>query len=238
MMTENKDARSPIRRCKSCAQLSKSRRSRATPARPRPRWPRWKSAPSRPSRTSRTSSGMAGKMGGGLDRHPQRSEGRLFCRAPQLHGAPCRAFPARCRQAIGPSGGRRLPSLSHTCVSPGSSGRSAGGCFSCPAGGRRHSLPCSWASPWPNPVHCLLFLIGAIAMRGAGCTYNDIVDRSRHARLADPPAPPPLRTDHPQGRPGLPRAPGSRWPDRPAPVQRLRHRHGFASLGIVALYPS
>jgi len=28
----------------------------------------------------------------------------------------------------------------------------------------------------PNPWHLALFLIGAIAMRGAGCTYNDIVD--------------------------------------------------------------
>ena len=29
----------------------------------------------------------------------------------------------------------------------------------------------------PNPWHLLLFLIGAIVMRGAGCTYNDILDR-------------------------------------------------------------
>lgn len=28
----------------------------------------------------------------------------------------------------------------------------------------------------PSPWHLLLFLVGAIAMRGAGCTYNDIVD--------------------------------------------------------------
>ena len=28
----------------------------------------------------------------------------------------------------------------------------------------------------PNPWHLVLFLAGAIAMRGAGCTYNDIVD--------------------------------------------------------------
>ncbi|MDP3896640.1 MAG: 4-hydroxybenzoate octaprenyltransferase [Mesorhizobium sp.] len=28
----------------------------------------------------------------------------------------------------------------------------------------------------PSPWHLLLFLIGATAMRGAGCTYNDIVD--------------------------------------------------------------
>jgi 4-hydroxybenzoate polyprenyltransferase len=29
----------------------------------------------------------------------------------------------------------------------------------------------------PNLWHLVLFLIGAIAMRGAGCTYNDILDR-------------------------------------------------------------
>jgi 4-hydroxybenzoate polyprenyltransferase len=33
------------------------------------------------------------------------------------------------------------------------------------------------ASVLPSPWHLALFLVGAIAMRGAGCTYNDIVDR-------------------------------------------------------------
>ena len=28
----------------------------------------------------------------------------------------------------------------------------------------------------PDPWHLVLFLVGAVAMRGAGCTYNDIVD--------------------------------------------------------------
>lgn len=46
--------------------------------------------------------------------------------------------------------------------------------------------PCWWSAAlasvhagngFPNVWHLLLFLIGAIAMRGAGCTYNDIVDR-------------------------------------------------------------
>jgi 4-hydroxybenzoate polyprenyltransferase len=35
----------------------------------------------------------------------------------------------------------------------------------------------------PNPLHLLLFLIGAIAMRGAGCTYNDIVDFDIDSRV-------------------------------------------------------
>lgn len=54
-------------------------------------------------------------------------------------------------------------------------------------------LPCWWStalaavasgSPWPNPAHIILFLIGAVVMRGAGCTYNDIVDRKIDAKVA------------------------------------------------------
>ena len=36
----------------------------------------------------------------------------------------------------------------------------------------------------PNLWHLVLFLVGAIAMRGAGCTYNDIVDRDIDAKVA------------------------------------------------------
>ena len=35
----------------------------------------------------------------------------------------------------------------------------------------------------PNVWHLLLFLVGAIAMRGAGCTYNDILDRKLDAEV-------------------------------------------------------
>jgi 4-hydroxybenzoate polyprenyltransferase len=54
-------------------------------------------------------------------------------------------------------------------------------------------LPCWWSAalaavalgqPWPNPWHLVLFLVGAVAMRGAGCTYNDIVDRDIDAQVA------------------------------------------------------
>src|SRR5262245_59245791 len=38
--------------------------------------------------------------------------------------------------------------------------------------------------PYPNPWYLLLFLLGAFIMRGAGCTYNDIVDREFDARVA------------------------------------------------------
>jgi 4-hydroxybenzoate polyprenyltransferase len=47
-------------------------------------------------------------------------------------------------------------------------------------------LPCWWSSALaaiaahakaPNLLHLALFFVGAFAMRGAGCTWNDIVDR-------------------------------------------------------------
>ncbi|MDF2813357.1 MAG: 4-hydroxybenzoate polyprenyltransferase [Microvirga sp.] len=53
-------------------------------------------------------------------------------------------------------------------------------------------LPCWWSAglaaiaagqPWPDPLHCALFLVGAVAMRGAGCTYNDIVDRDLDTKV-------------------------------------------------------
>ena len=41
------------------------------------------------------------------------------------------------------------------------------------------------ASPqWPDPVLLLLFALGAVAMRGAGCTLNDIVDRDYDGKVA------------------------------------------------------
>jgi 4-hydroxybenzoate polyprenyltransferase len=36
----------------------------------------------------------------------------------------------------------------------------------------------------PNPLYVFLFALGAIVMRGAGCTYNDIVDRDFDAKVA------------------------------------------------------
>ncbi|WP_244644327.1 4-hydroxybenzoate octaprenyltransferase [Azorhizobium oxalatiphilum] len=47
-------------------------------------------------------------------------------------------------------------------------------------------LPCWWSTalaagaaraPYPDPRLLILFAIGAVAMRGAGCTWNDILDR-------------------------------------------------------------
>jgi 4-hydroxybenzoate polyprenyltransferase len=36
----------------------------------------------------------------------------------------------------------------------------------------------------PSPWHLLLFMVGAILMRGAGCTYNDIVDKDIDDKVA------------------------------------------------------
>src|SRR5437899_1087243 len=53
-------------------------------------------------------------------------------------------------------------------------------------------MPCWWSAGLaavhareaiPNPWHVLLFFIGAFAMRGAGCTWNDIVDRVIDAKV-------------------------------------------------------
>jgi 4-hydroxybenzoate polyprenyltransferase len=55
------------------------------------------------------------------------------------------------------------------------------------------ALPCFWsvalagrsvAAPYPDPWLLSLFAIGAIVMRAAGCTYNDIVDRDIDAQVA------------------------------------------------------
>ena len=35
----------------------------------------------------------------------------------------------------------------------------------------------------PSVSHLALFLVGAIAMRGAGCTYNDLIDRDIDTRV-------------------------------------------------------
>jgi 4-hydroxybenzoate polyprenyltransferase len=55
------------------------------------------------------------------------------------------------------------------------------------------ALPCFWSvalashnldEAYPDPWLFLLFAIGALVMRGAGCTYNDIVDREIDGQVA------------------------------------------------------
>ena len=54
-------------------------------------------------------------------------------------------------------------------------------------------LPCWWSAglaaigtgrPYPDLWHVALFFVGAFVMRGAGCTWNDILDRDLDARVA------------------------------------------------------
>ena len=90
----------------------------------------------------------------------------------------------------------------------------------------------------PNLWHLVLFLLGAIAMRGAGCTYNDILDRDLDAEV-----------ERTRGRP----LPSGRVSVRAAAMfliaqalvglavlvqfNRFSIWVGVASLAIVAVYP-
>ncbi len=90
----------------------------------------------------------------------------------------------------------------------------------------------------PNLRHLVLFLIGAIAMRGAGCTYNDILDRKLDAGV-----------ERTRGRP----LPSGRVSVRAAAIFLVAQALvglavllnfntfsiwlGVASLGVVAVYP-
>lgn len=108
-------------------------------------------------------------------------------------------------------------------------------------------MPCWWSAalaalaagqPWPNPIHCLLFLIGAVAMRGAGCTYNDIVDRDLDTRVERTRGRP-----LPSGQVSLKKALAFLGLQALVGLLVLLQFNafaivtGFASLGVVALYP-
>jgi 4-hydroxybenzoate polyprenyltransferase len=65
--------------------------------------------------------------------------------------------------------------------------------FDRPIGAWLLLFPCWWGQglgelalkrPYPDPAWLALFFIGAFVMRGAGCTYNDIVDRDYDAKVA------------------------------------------------------
>jgi 4-hydroxybenzoate polyprenyltransferase len=107
--------------------------------------------------------------------------------------------------------------------------------------------PCWWSAalasdhagrPWPNPCHLVLVLIGAIAMRGAGCTWNDLVDVDIDEKVA--------RT---RSRP-IPSGQVTKMQARVFLVlqalvglvvllqfDRFTVLVGLASLGVVAIYP-
>ncbi len=90
----------------------------------------------------------------------------------------------------------------------------------------------------PDLRHLLLFLIGAIAMRGAGCTYNDILDRKLDAGVE--------RTRNrplPSGRVTIGAAAAFLVAQALVGLavllsfNRFSISLGIASLGVVAVYP-
>jgi 4-hydroxybenzoate polyprenyltransferase len=107
-------------------------------------------------------------------------------------------------------------------------------------------IPCWWslgiaamrAEELPRLSHVVLFFIGAFAMRGAGCTWNDLVDRDLDARV-----------ERTRSRP----IPSGQVTARQAAVFMAAQALvglavllqfngvtilcGFASLGVVAIYP-
>ncbi|MSP45195.1 MAG: 4-hydroxybenzoate octaprenyltransferase [Xanthobacteraceae bacterium] len=108
-------------------------------------------------------------------------------------------------------------------------------------------LPCWWSSAlaavaggeWgPNPWHILLLLIGAIVMRGAGCTWNDLVDRDIDARVERTRSRP-----IPSGQIGVRAAAMFLVVQALAGLlvlvqfNRFAIMVGIASLGVVAIYP-
>ena len=107
-------------------------------------------------------------------------------------------------------------------------------------------IPCWWslglaamrASELPRLSHVVLFFFGAFAMRGAGCTWNDVVDRDLDAKV-----------ERTRSRP----IPSGQVTARQAAIflvaqafvgllvllqfNRFTIVCGFASLGVVAIYP-
>ena len=105
-------------------------------------------------------------------------------------------------------------------------------------------LPCWWSAALaaiadrapgvPIPGTSLLFLIGAIVMRGAGCTWNDLVDRDIDARVERTRSRPiPSGQVSVQGGGGLPGGAGAGRLAGAGAVQPLRDhgRHRFARRG-------
>jgi 4-hydroxybenzoate polyprenyltransferase len=107
-------------------------------------------------------------------------------------------------------------------------------------------LPCWWSvglaavrSAQPiNLWHVLLFFVGAFAMRGAGCTWNDIVDRDLDARVERTRSRP-----IPSGQVGVAGAAAFLLLQALAGLavllqfNRFTIMVGLASLAVVAIYP-
>jgi 4-hydroxybenzoate polyprenyltransferase len=108
-------------------------------------------------------------------------------------------------------------------------------------------LPCWWSSAlaavadraWgPSPSHILLLLLGAIVMRGAGCTWNDLVDRDIDGRVERTRSRP-----IPSGQVSIPAAIAFLVAQALVGLLILLQFNpfaimvGLASLGVVAIYP-
>jgi len=108
-------------------------------------------------------------------------------------------------------------------------------------------LPCWWSTalaavaagaPYPDPTLLVLFTIGAIAMRGAGCTWNDILDRDIDRRVARTRSRP-----IPSGAVSVPAAFAFLVAQALVglavllSLPRFAVITGIASLGVVAVYP-
>ncbi len=119
-----------------------------------------------------------------------------------------------------------------------------------PIGWKLLMWPCWWSAAmiaaaghgaWrglPDPWHLALFTLGAIVMRGAGCTYNDLVDQDIDAKVARTRSRP-----LPSGRVTLRRAQGFLLIQLLAGLailltfNRFTILLGIASLMTVAIYP-
>ena len=118
--------------------------------------------------------------------------------------------------------------------------------FDRPIGAWLLLLPCWWsaalaaiaAGALPNVWHVALFFVGAFVMRGAGCTWNDIVDRDLDARVERTRSRP-----IPSGQVSLAQAAAFLIAQALVGLLVLLQFNAFAimtgiaSLGIVAIYP-
>ena len=108
-------------------------------------------------------------------------------------------------------------------------------------------MPCWWSvglaavaagKAYPDPWHVVLFFIGAFAMRGAGCTWNDLVDRDIDGRVERTRSRP-----IPSGQVTVPQAVAFMVLQAGIGLlvllqfNRFAIAAGFASLAIVAVYP-
>jgi len=119
--------------------------------------------------------------------------------------------------------------------------------FDRPIGAWLLLIPCWWSAglaaiaaraAWPHPWHLILFFIGAFVMRGAGCTWNDIVDRDLDGRVERTRSRP-----IPSGQVSVARAAAFLVAQALVGLAVLLTFNGFAiatgiaSLAIVAVYP-